>query len=203
MWHHDKCPAYPFYQHFPCPPALAPPLSSVYFSFSAEESPVVVAAVSHGKWSKPMPKQTEKVSEGERDRQTAGVREGEREGALKSCQAGPKTSTPSPKNRERIDRNYAIKIKQCGVIFMVRFSMRTDTHTHTKRENERRALAKVRVSLRLSERDGTKVIIYNCPCCSNCSFNSAAADKIVSYCRRCGAGRTRLSQGQGQGQGQE
>lgn len=116
---------------------------------------------------------------------------------MKSCQAGPKTSTPSPKNRERIDRNYAIKIKQCGVIFMVRFSMRTDTHTHTKRENERRALAKVRVSLRLSERDGTKVIIYNCPCCSNCSFNSAAADKIVSYCRRCGAGRTRLSQGQG------
>lgn len=126
----------------------------------------------------------------ERDRDKEGRRE--REGALKSCQAGPKTSTPSPKNRERIDRNYAIKIKQCGVIFMVRFSMRTDTHT------QRRALAKVRVSLRLSERDGTKVIIYNCPCCSNCSFNSAAADKIVSYCRRCGAGRTRLSQGQGQ-----
>lgn len=191
MWHHDKCPAYPFYQHFPCPPALAPPYppSTSHSLLRNLQLLLLLLAMANdqsrcrnrlGKWAR----------ERETDRQQEWGRE--REGALKSCQAGPKTSTPGPKNRERIDRNYAIKIKQCGVIFMVRFSMRTDTHT------QRRALAKVRVSLRLSERDGTKVIIYNCPCCSNCSFNSAAADKIVSYCRRCVAGRTRLSQGQGQ-----
>lgn len=125
MWHDDKCLGYPFYPStlLALPDSPRCPRSLRFFCGGSTLWLLLLLLAMANDQSRC------------RNRVREAGREWENE-----CERDTAFQIQSRRAQkaEGIDRNYAIKIKQCGVIFMVRFSMSSDTETHSHSEDRER-----------------------------------------------------------------